>query len=214
MAHKFAAITFTPNVKKEQERSGSRRSYARLEEGEVHHDKFGADEAAFIAERDSFYMATVSETGWPYIQHRGGPPGFVRVLDDKTIGFADFAGNRQYVSLGNLRGDNRVSMFFMDYPNQSRLKLLGRVRLIGANDTKLLEQLRAPDHCARIERGMIITMEGYDWNCPQHITPRYTEAQVLSAIAPLNERIAELELCLADLRARCPETATLVTSQV
>lgn len=176
MAHQFAAITFTPNVKKEQERSGSRRSYARLEEGDAYHDRLGAREAAFIADRDSFYMATVSETGWPYIQHRGGPAGFVHILDDKTIGFADFAGNRQYVSLGNLRGDNRVSMFFMDYPNQARLKLLGRVRLIEANDIKLLEQFQASSYRARIERGMIVTIEGYDWNCPQHITPRYIEA--------------------------------------
>ena len=185
MGHKFAEIAFTPTVKKAQERNGSRRSYARLEEGEAHHDSLGAREMAFIAERDSFYMATVSETGWPYIQHRGGPPGFVRILDEKTIGFADFAGNRQYVSVGNLQSDDRVSLFFMDYPNQTRLKLLGRVRLIEAGEAKLLERLRVPDYGARIERGMVITIEGYDWNCPQHITPRFTQAQVLSMVAPL-----------------------------
>ena len=139
MGHKFAEIAFTPTVKEAQKRNGSRRSYARLEEGEAHHNSLGSREMAFIAERDSFYMATVSETGWPYIQHRGGPKGFVRIIDEKTIGFADFAGNRQYVSVGNLQTDDRVSLFFMDYPNQTRLKLLGRVRLIEADEAKLLE---------------------------------------------------------------------------
>jgi uncharacterized protein len=197
MGHKFAEIAFTPTVKKVQEQSGSRRSYARLEDGEAHYDSLGSREMAFIAERDSFYMATVSETGWPYIQHRGGPAGFVRVIDEKTIGFADFAGNRQYVSVGNLQSDDRVSLFFMDYPNQTRLKLLGRVRLIDANEAELLERLRVPDYGARIERGMVITVEGYDWNCPQHITPRFTEAQVLAMVAPLRDRIAELESAFA-----------------
>ena len=206
MGHKFAEIAFTPTVKKAQELSGSRRSYARLEEGEAHHDRLGARETAFIAERDSFYMATVSETGWPYIQHRGGPPGFVRILDDKTIGFADFAGNRQYVSVGNLQSDDRVSLFFMDYPNQTRLKLLGRVRLAGAGELKLLEQLRIAHYGAQIERGMVITIEGYDWNCPQHITPRFTQAQVRSMVAPLRDRVAELEAALAEMSAR-DETA-------
>ncbi|MEQ1520865.1 MAG: pyridoxamine 5'-phosphate oxidase family protein [Aestuariivirga sp.] len=206
MGHKFAEIAFTPTVKKAQERSGSRRSYARLEEGEAHHDRLGARETDFIAERDSFYMATVSETGWPYIQHRGGPPGFVRVLDDKTIGFADFAGNRQYVSVGNLQNDDRVSLFFMDYPNQTRLKLLGRVRLAEAGELKLLERLQVPDYGARIERGMVITVEGYDWNCPQHITPRFTAAEVRSMVAPLRDRVAELEAALAEMSGR-DETA-------
>ena len=201
MGHKFAEIAFTPNVKNQQERSGSRRSYARMEIGSDHHDKLGPNEAAFIAERDSFYMATVSETGWPYIQHRGGPAGFVRILGDKTIGFADFAGNRQYVSVGNMQNNDRVSLFFMDYPNQTRLKLLGRVLLVGSNESKLLEQLQLPDYRARIERGMVITIEGFDWNCPQHITPRFTESQVLEIMAPLKDRIAELEAGLVGLRA-------------
>jgi predicted pyridoxine 5'-phosphate oxidase superfamily flavin-nucleotide-binding protein len=202
MGHKFAEIAFTPNVKNEQERSGSRFSYARMEQGDDHHDRLGANEAAFIAERDSFYMATVSETGWPYIQHRGGPAGFVRILGEKTIGFADFAGNRQYVSVGNMQNNNRVSLFFMDYPNRTRLKLLGRVRLIGADESKLLEQLQLPNYRARVERGMIITVEGFDWNCPQHITPRFTETQVVAMVAPLKDRIAELEAALKELKVR------------
>ena len=183
MVHKFAELVFTPKVKKEQERLGSRRSYARMEEGEINHDRLGQNEAKFIAERDSFYMATVGETGWPYIQHRGGPAGFVRVLDEKTTGFADFTGNRQYVSVGNLRADDRVSMFFMDYPNQTRLKLLGHARLVGTDEAELLERLHVADYRARIERGMIITVEAYDWNCSQHITPRFTQTQVLSTLA-------------------------------
>ena len=201
MGHKFAEIAFTPNVKNQQERSGSRRSYARMEIGSDHHDKLGPNEAAFIAERDSFYMATVSETGWPYIQHRGGPAGFVRILDDKTIGFADFAGNRQYVSVGNMQNKDRVSLFFMDYANQTRLKLLGRVRLVQLDESKLLEQLQLPDYRARVERGMVITIEGFDWNCPQHITPRFTETQVVAMVAPFKDKIAELEARLASLRA-------------
>ena len=193
MTHKFAEIAFTPNVKAEQEKSGSRRSYARMEQGEMHHDRLGPNETAFIGERDSFYMATVSETGWPYIQHRGGPQGFVHVLDEKTIGFADFSGNRQYVSVGNLQADDRVSLFFMDYPNQIRLKILGRVRLIGLDETERLAQLDVLNYQARVERGMIITIEGYDWNCAQHITPRYTQVQILPTITALKDQIAELE---------------------
>ncbi len=197
MAHKFAEIAFTPGVKHEQELKGSRRSYARFEGGEASHDRLGEHEASFIAGRDSFYMATVSETGWPYIQHRGGPPGFVRVIDNKTIGFADFTGNRQYISVGNLRADDRVSLFFMDYANQTRLKLLGRVRFTNEDDAALLEKLETPDYRARVERGMIVSVEGYDWNCPQHITPRFTQAQVMSIVMPLKERVAELETTLA-----------------
>ena len=202
MTHKFAEIAFTPKVKNEQERSGSRRSYARMELGDDHHDRLGANEAAFIAERDSFYMATVSETGWPYIQHRGGPTGFVRILDEKTIGFADFVGNRQYVSVGNMQSNDRVSLFFMDYPNQTRLKLLGRVRLTGPDDSSQLDQLQVPDYRARIERGMIITVDGFDWNCPQHITPRFSETQVVAMVAPLKDKIAELEAALAGLKVQ------------
>jgi predicted pyridoxine 5'-phosphate oxidase superfamily flavin-nucleotide-binding protein len=200
MAHKFAEIAFTPGVKNEQELQGSRRSYARLEQGEANHDRLGEHEANFIAARDSFYMATVSETGWPYIQHRGGPEGFVRIIDNKTIGFADFSGNRQYVSVGNLRANDRVSLFFMDYPNQTRLKLLGRMRIAGNDEADLLQRLHVPDYRARTERGMIITVEGYDWNCPQHITPRFTQSQVMSIVTPLKERVAELEAALASNR--------------
>lgn len=197
MAHKFAALAFTPAVKAQQELNGSRQAYARMELGQDHHDRLGPQEAGFIAARDSFYMATVGSTGWPYIQHRGGPAGFIRVLDDTTLAFADYGGNRQYVTIGNLQENDRVAMFFMDYPNRTRLKLLGRARLSEGADPALVENLHLPTYRARIERVMTVHVEGFDWNCPQHITPRFTEEQVMAAIHPLQERIAELEARLA-----------------
>ena len=189
-------LAFTPEVKAAQEQHGSRRAYARMEAGEDHHDVLGPSEAGFIAARDSFYMATVSETGWPYIQHRGGPVGFVRVLDDKTIGFADFRGNRQYVSVGNLQTEDRVSLFLMDYPNRARLKILGRARIVDANDKETLQRLSMPEYEAQVERGILISIEAFDWNCPQHITPRFTLAEIEEGTAPLRQRIAELEEAL------------------
>ncbi|PWE32863.1 pyridoxamine 5-phosphate oxidase [Maritimibacter sp. 55A14] len=198
MPHHFAKIAFTPTVKKVQEAQGSRSAYARMETApEPLNRQLTEAEAGFIAARDSFYMATVSETGWPYIQHRGGPAGFVRVLDEGTIGFADFRGNRQYVSVGNLTTDDRVSLFFMDYPNKTRLKLFGRARIIDLEDRTALSRLEISDYRARIERGIIIRVEGFDWNCPQHITERYTLADVNAVTAPLAARIAELEAELA-----------------
>jgi predicted pyridoxine 5'-phosphate oxidase superfamily flavin-nucleotide-binding protein len=198
MAHRFAEIAFTPTVKKLQEQQGSRNSYARMEglPEAVNHALTSA-EAGFIAQRDSLYMATVSETGWPYIQHRGGPVGFVRVLDEHTVGFADFRGNRQYVSVGNLMTDDRVSLFFMDYPNKTRLKLFGRARVVGLDDLVTLGRLELADYRARVERGFLITVEGFDWNCPQHITERFTLDEIRTMTAPMITRIAELEEELA-----------------
>lgn len=194
MSHKFADIAFTPTVKRLQEQMGSREAYARMADTpEPRNGTLTDAEAAFISARDSFYMATVGETGWPYIQHRGGPAGFVRVLDAHTLGIADFRGNRQYVSVGNLMTDDRVSLFFMDYANKTRLKLFGRVRLVDADDQPMLQRLDLPDYRARVERGFVITLEGFDWNCPQHITERFTLADVRSMAAQLTSRIAELE---------------------
>jgi hypothetical protein len=183
VGHRFAELVFTPNVKAIQEALGSRRSYSRMESGEDSHHALGPQEATFIAERDSFYMATVSETGWPYVQHRGGPRGFVRVLDDNTLAFADFRGNRQYVSVGNLVADDRVCLFFMDYPNRTRLKLLGRAKPIALEEAGILSALAPPDYDARAERGIVIRVEAFDWNCPQHITPRYTVDELEQATA-------------------------------
>ncbi len=177
MGHQFAKIAFTESVREVQEAFGSRERYATMDEGEDYGHVLSQREASFIAARDSFYMASVNEDGWPYVQHRGGPVGFVRVLDETTIGFADFRGNRQYVSVGNVTKDDRVSLFFMDYPNRKRLKLFGRVRLIDTGDSRL-NDLALDDYRARIDRGFVIDVEAFDWNCPQHITPRYTVAEI------------------------------------
>lgn len=193
MAHAYHDIAFTETVKALQEQQGSRASYARFEDAPQRGEKIGQDEAAFISARDSFYIASTSETGWPYMQHRGGPQGFMRVLDDRTLGFADFAGNRQYVTLGNLRGDDRVSLFFMDYANRTRLKVFGRAEVVDPSDTETLEKLAVPGYRARVERGMLIRVSAFDWNCPQHITPRYTEAQVAQVVEKLTQRVADLE---------------------
>lgn len=150
--------------------------------GAEHHDRLGPNEAEFIGARDSFYIASVDETGWPYIRHRGGPKGFLRLLDEKTLGFADFGGNRQYVTVGNVAGNDRVSLFLMDYPNRTRLKILGPARQIGHEDATL-ERLIAPGHRERVKRGLRITIAAFGWNCPQHVTPRYAieEIQAVNA---------------------------------
>jgi predicted pyridoxine 5'-phosphate oxidase superfamily flavin-nucleotide-binding protein len=196
MGHKFAELAFTPAVREVQEAMGSRAAYAAMERRPDSHHLLTEHEAEFLRARDSFYMASVSESGWPYVQHRGGPVGFVRVLDERTVGFADFRGNRQYVSVGNLRHDDRVSLIFMDYPNRQRLKVLGRVRLLDPGSEQLA-QLELPDYRARVERGFLIHVEAFDWNCPQHITPRYTETEIQRAIAPLVEENRRLKSALA-----------------
>jgi predicted pyridoxine 5'-phosphate oxidase superfamily flavin-nucleotide-binding protein len=207
MALRFAELMFTPHVKAEQEKAGSRQSYARMERPEAPaRDRLGPGEADFIAARDSFYMASVSETGWPYVQHRGGPPGFLKLLDERRIGFADFRGNRQYVSVGNLKTDDRVALFLMDYPNQRRLKLLGHAREVTQDaEPELVARLRDPAYGAVVERGIVIAIEGFDWNCPQHITPRFTEAGVQTAVAPLMERLKAAEDERDRLAARLAE---------
>jgi len=194
MGHRFAEIAFTPKVKAWQERLGSRQGYLRLEGAAETHGALGPQEAAFIAQRDSFYMASVGENGWPYVQHRGGPKGFLRVLDDRTIAFADFRGNRQYISVGNLENDGRVSLIMVDYANRARLKLLGRARAVeAADDPALMEKLALPGYPARVERAVTIAVEAFDWNCPQHITPRYSMEEIEIMAEPLARRIAELE---------------------
>jgi predicted pyridoxine 5'-phosphate oxidase superfamily flavin-nucleotide-binding protein len=188
----FADIAFTPRVQALQTRHESRRAYARRSEGAL--ETLGPDERAFIESRDSFYLGSVGETGWPYIQHRGGPTGFLRVLDERTLAFADFRGNKQYVSTGNVAGDERTALFLMDYPSQTRLKLFARVRVVeGDEDPELIRRLIVPGYSAIVERAFVFAVEGFDWNCPQHITPRYTADEIEAATAPLRARIAELE---------------------
>jgi hypothetical protein len=194
MSSRFAGIAFTPAVKRLQERDGSRPHYARGEAEGGPAEPLGAGEVAFIGERDSFHMATVSETGWPYLQHRGGPKGFLKVLDAQTLAFADFRGNRQHVSQGNLEGNDRVALILMDYANRRRLKLLGRARVVDApDDPSLVESLADSGYRARIERAIVIRVEAFDWNCPQHITPRFSETELEPIVEPLRARIRELE---------------------
>jgi predicted pyridoxine 5'-phosphate oxidase superfamily flavin-nucleotide-binding protein len=193
--HAYLDIALTPRVKALQEELGSRRHYAGYEDdGPVVSDRLTGQEEAFIAERDGFYMATVSETGWPYVQFRGGPAGFLRTIDAQTLGFVDFRGNRQYISAGNLGGNDRVALFLMDYAARRRLKIFGRVELRPADtDPALIERLRMPGYDARIERAVLIRIAGFNWNCPQHITPRFTEAEVNDALLPVRKRMAEIE---------------------
>lgn len=163
-------------------------------------DLLTEEEMAFIRLRDSFYMASVSQTGWPYLQHRGGPPGFLRVLSPTRLAFADYKGNRQMLSTGNLMADDRVALFLMDYPRQERLKILGHARVEDARQQpQLLAELAEPEMRAGAERLFTIEVVSFDWNCPNYITPRYTEAEVEAALAPLRTRIAELE---AELKAK------------
>lgn len=202
MRGQFFEIAFTPSVEAAQEANGSRRAYAQAKASvQGGHDGLGENEAAFIASRDSFYMATVNADGWPYVQHRGGAPGFVKVLGPKLLGIADFRGNRQYVSLGNLADNDRAALFFMDYPRQARLKLLGRVRPVDlSNDEALAAQLVDAEYSAKVERGLLIEVAAFDWNCPQHITQRFTLEEIRPTLAKLNDRIAQLEAELARLR--------------
>ena len=170
-------IAFTPAVKALQEQSGSRAGYARMAEKRDWRDTVTPELAAFLAERDSFYLASASAEGRPYIQHRGGPKGFLKALDDKRLAFADFGGNRQYISAGNLSENDRASIFLMDYPNRRRIKLWGRARVV-EDDPELLERLVEPGYGANPERAILFEVEAWDFNCPQHITPRYTEDQI------------------------------------
>jgi uncharacterized protein len=163
-------------------------------------EPLGEDERAFITSRDSFYLATVTETGWPYMQHRGGPPGFLRVLGPRTIGFADLRGNRQLLSTGNLAANDRVSLFLMDYPQRSRLKLAGHARVVAAAEQPEVERALRVDGQNAVERLFLIDVIAFDWNCPKHITPRYTQAEIDEVIAPLHRRIAELETKLTASR--------------
>ena len=200
MAKAFAEIAFTDSVKELQTRHGSRKAYRKFELDPERGDRLSAREIDFIAKRDSFYMGTVNQSGWPYVQHRGGPKGFLKVLDDRTLAFADFRGNKQYISAGNLQTDDRVALFLMDYPNQQRLKLWARARLVeGDENPELIAKLHDSSYDARVERAVVLTIEAFDWNCPQHITPRFSQAEVEAIIAPLVEENRALKAKLAQL---------------
>jgi predicted pyridoxine 5'-phosphate oxidase superfamily flavin-nucleotide-binding protein len=201
MTYGFLDIASTPGVRAAQEANGSGEFWANFR-GDRTSDRFTAAEAAFIAERDSLYMATVSESGWPYVQHRGGPPGFIRVLDEKTLAIPDFRGNRQYISTGNLLTNDRAALFLMDYPHRRRLKIYAHIEAKDLSaDLELAAKLTLPDYRAKVERGLLIHLAAFDWNCPQHITPRFSEAELEPALAPFRARLEALEAENQALRA-------------
>lgn len=224
MAHNFGRTIFTPAIRALQEEHGSRRQYARWDTvapGEDPADRLGPDERRFLGTRDSFYIASVSANGWPYVQHRGGPAGFIQVLDPETIAFADYRGNKQYITSGNLATDDRVALILMDYPSQTRLKILGHAELIGPSGDGAVPNRASGDRpasakhhsysdLAKLYSGptqpnaqyfYLVHVIAFDWNCQQYITPRYTEEQVERAVAPLQQRVQELEAENAKLKA-------------
>ncbi|WP_339693774.1 pyridoxamine 5'-phosphate oxidase family protein [uncultured Parasphingorhabdus sp.] len=203
MAQNYIRTLFTDAARAMQEEAGSRGAYARMEEGgDGGPDLLGKKEAMFLAARDSFYIASVTADGWPYVQHRGGPAGFLKLLDGNRLAFADYRGNKQYISTSNLQTEPRVSLFLMDYPNRRRLKILGKARIVEvAEDPALVTSLINVDDKTVVERIYLIDVIGFDWNCPQFITPRFTEAEVASAVAPLTAELEQLRAEVAQLRA-------------
>lgn len=191
MADKFLEIAVTDAVSKAQTHYYGK---AQRAHSSAEGDALTEDEIAFIRARDSFYMATISEAGWPYVQHRGGPAGFLRVVSPAALAFADYKGNRQMLSTGNLAASDRVCLFLMDYPQRTRLKILGHARVEDAREhPELVAQFAEPEVQSVVERVFCIDVVSYDWNCPKYITPRYTATEVEEAVAPLRARIAELE---------------------
>ncbi|MCM4085093.1 pyridoxamine 5'-phosphate oxidase family protein [Paractinoplanes hotanensis] len=204
MSAHYADIAFTDRVGDVQQRYGSQKFYARRRHRGTGPDRITPEVRAFLGARDSFYLATVSESGWPYVQFRGGPPGFLKVRDDTTIGWADFQGNLQYISTGNVAGDNRVALIVMDYPHRRRLKIYGRARVVFPDDdAALIADLGVPDYDAVVERGVLVEVEAFDWNCQQHITPRYSVADLEPHLDTLRNRIADLEAENTALRDNC-----------
>jgi predicted pyridoxine 5'-phosphate oxidase superfamily flavin-nucleotide-binding protein len=191
MAHRFLDIAATPSVKAAQAANGSDRIWSEPKTYRAC-DRFTAAEVAFIAERDSFYMATVSETGWPYVQHRGGPPGFLRVMNATTLAFADFRGNKQYITFGNAAANDRGALFLVDYPNRRRLKIYVRIEVKDL-EPALAATLVLPGYRAKPERAFVLHLKAFDWNCSQHITPRFAEPEIDVALMPVRARIAQLE---------------------
>ena len=206
MALNYIHTLFTDAARAMQQADGSRGSYARMETGASGEpDEISDTEAAFIAARDSLYLASVTSEGWPYMQHRGGPAGFLKVLPGNRLGFADYRGNRQHISTTNLIAEPRISLFLMDYPNRRRLKILGRARIVSANDDpELVASLMPEGYKALAERAYIIDVVGFDWNCPQHITPRFTETELAQAIRPMTAELAQLRSEVGRLRALLP----------
>ena len=217
MRHRYLEIASTPSVMEARDRYGGAAGLASrgpsttpgAEVEPVRNARLGPAEQRFVAARDGFYLASVSETGWPYVQFRGGPTGFLRVIDDATLGFADFRGNRQYLTVGNLQANDRVSLFLMNYAHRQRLKIFGRAHALDArDDPALAKRLAVPGYGGRIERAVVVAVEAFDWNCPQHITPRFTQAELEEALASVRDEMAALraknERLQRELRAHRP----------
>lgn len=205
MAKNFASIAFTDAVKAIQEKNGSRASYARMEQ-HTYVDGLTENEIDFISQRDSFYMATIGDNGYPYIQHRGGPKGFVKVLDTKRLAFIDFRGNMQYISIGNMTTNNNVAIIMVDYPAKARLKLYAKAEIVELKDNAVLfEELNLANYKFKPERMMLLHIEAYDWNCPQHIIPRYTVEDIEEAFNSQRQHIAILQAEITALKQKLKE---------
>jgi len=203
MTKSFGSLVFTPVVKALQERYGSRRQYARMGQLGDAPGGLGPDEKEYLSERDTFYMASLGESGWPYVQHRGGPKGFLKVIDNNTLAFADFRGNKQYISAGNLMIDNRVALILVDYPRQLRLKILGRVEIFEGEKAKdWLARVRDLDYKAVTERVYVIRIEAFDWNCQQHIIPRFTVEEIRTVLQPIEKQMQKLHQENEELRQK------------
>lgn len=202
MAYGFLDNAITPFVRAVQQEMGADHIWKDFK-GHREFDRFSEAEVMFVAQRDSFYVATVSETGWPYIQHRGGPAGFLKVVDDRTLAFADYRGNRQYITTGNLRADDRACLFLMDYPRRARMKIYAHIDVVPlASDPSLVELVTDPAYGAKLERIYRIRLKSFDWNCAQHITPRFSEHELARVLEPVQARLDALEAENAALRAR------------
>lgn len=186
MPRQFGTIAFTPAVRAMQERMGSRENYQRFVDQGADNNTITPDLAEFIASMEGFYLGTVTANGYPYIQFRGGKAGFLKILDERTLGFADFRGNVQYISVGNLSENDKAFLFLMDYRHRRRLKILGRARIV-ENDPTILSQVKDPSYAATVERAIVFEIEGWDWNCPQHIPMRYSQAEVDVLLAKIHE---------------------------
>lgn len=196
----YASLAFTDAIREMQEKLGSRKSYARLQE-KSYVDGLTENEIVFISGRDSFYMASIGENGYPYIQHRGGPQGFIKVLDTKRLGIIDYKGNAQYITVGNITTNNNVALIMVDYPTRTRLKLYAKARVVQLEDDPVLyAQLNVEGYQSRPERMILFEVDAYDWNCPQHITPRYSIEEINKAFASQNEYISQLEAELKKLK--------------
>ena len=203
-------IVFPPAAQRAQAERGSAKAYAgKVESGFP--DTITPELAGYIAERDTAFLATVSENGAPYIQHRGGPKGFIKVVDEKTLGFADYAGNRQYITISNLEGNNRAFLFLLDFATRTRIKLWGKARVIESDDA-LIEKLFDKGYRARPQRAILFTVDAWDVNCSQHITPRFTQPEILEATEALQQRIAAVEAENAELKTRLMQMSAAKTT--